>query len=261
MSKQQVGDISMYYELSGEGDPVLFLHGLGSSSMGWQLQKEPFAQNYQVILADMRGHGRSDHPSGPYSVAQFAVDVAGLLDGLEITKPVHLVGLSMGGMIGFQMGLDYPDKIKTLTIVNSGPELISKTFRDKMMIWQRKIMVNLFSLEKIGNAIAGRLFPEPEQAEFRELFVKDLLQNDKASYKAAVNALFGWSVRKRIGQIECPVLVVTADQDYTPVAAKEAYVAEMPQAQLLVIENSHHATPIDQADVFNTAVLDFLAAH
>ena len=261
MSQQQVGDISMYYELSGEGDPVLFLHGLGSSSMGWQLQQKPFAQKYQVILADMRGHGRSDHPSGPYSVAQFAADVAGLLDGLGITKPVHLVGLSMGGMIGFQMGLDYPDKIKTLTIVNSSPELISKTFSDRMMIWQRKIMVNLFSLEKIGSAIAGRLFPEPEQAEFRELFVADLLQNDKPSYKAAVKALLGWSVRERIGQIDCPVLVVAADQDYTPVATKEAYVTEMPHAQLLVIENSHHATPIDQADVFNTAVLEFLAVH
>ncbi len=259
MAEIIVGDITMYHEQSGSGDTVLFLHGLGSSSMGWQLQREVFAQKYTVLLADMRGHGRSSHPPGPYSVSQFGNDVIGLLDGLGITEPVHLVGLSMGGMIGFQLAVDYPERIGSMTIVNSGPELIGNGLRNTLLMWRRKLLINLFSLKKIGNAIAGRLFPEPEQAEFRELFVKDLLQNDKKSYKAATEALFGWSVRDRIGKISCPVLVVTADQDYTPVVVKEAYVAEIPHAELLVIENSHHATPIDQAELFNTAVLQFLS--
>ncbi len=259
MTEIIVGDITMYYEQLGSGDPVLFLHGLGSSSMGWQLQQDVFAQKYSVLLADMRGHGRSSHPPGPYSVSQFGADVIGLLDELDIVKPVHLVGLSMGGMISFQMAVDYPERVRSMTIVNSGPELISDGFRNKLLMWQRKMLINFLSLEKIGNAVAGRLFPEPEQEKFRDLFVKDLLQNDKKSYKAATKALFGWSVRDRIGQIACPVLVISADQDYTPVAAKEAYVAEMLHAKLLVIENSHHATPIDQASLFNTAVLQFLA--
>ncbi len=257
MAVMQIDDIELYYELLGAGEPVLFLHGLGSSSMGWQLQRDPFAAQYQVILVDVRGHGRSTHPPGPYSIALFAKDVVGLLDGLGITA-VHLVGLSMGGMIGFQMAVDYPERIKSLTVVNSGPEVIAHTFKDRMMIWQRKLLINLFSLEKIGQNIAARLFPHPDQEEYRQFFLQDLAQNDKPSYKAATNAILGWSVRDQIGKIQCPVLVVAADQDYTPVTAKEAYVAEMPNAALVVIKDSRHATPIDQAAIFNQTVFTFL---
>jgi pimeloyl-ACP methyl ester carboxylesterase len=252
-----VRDIQMYYEMVGKGEPILLLHGLGSNTDSWQFQRGPFAEQYEVILADVRGHGRTSKPPGPYSVPQFSEDVVALLAGLGVTA-VHIVGLSMGGMIGFQMAVDHPEKVKSLTVINSGPELVARTFQDRKMIWQRKLVVNLFSMEKIATTIGGRLFPEPEQAEARRLFVAGFQQNDKATYKAATNALLGWSVREHIGQIQCPVLVISADQDYTPVSAKEAYVAELPNARLVVIQNARHATPIDQPEALNTAVLDFL---
>ncbi|HIP72106.1 MAG TPA: alpha/beta fold hydrolase [Anaerolineae bacterium] len=258
MPMMPVGDVELYYKALGAGEPVLFLHGLGSSSGGWVLQRDVFAAQYQVILVDARGHGRSDKPPGPYSVPMFTADIVGLLDGLGVTA-VHVVGLSMGGMIGFQMAVDYPERVKSLTIINSGPELAAHTFKERLFIWQRKLLLNTLSMEKIGNAIGGRLFPEPEQAEYKDMFVAEFVKNDKAAYKAATNALFGWSVRDRIGQIQCPALVLASDQDYTPVAAKEAYVAEIPDARLVVIENSRHAAPIDQPDVVNTAILNFLA--
>ena len=258
MSLLPVNDIQIYYELQGAGTPVLFLHGLGSSSNGWAWQRDVFAAQYQVILADVRGHGRSSKPPGPYSVPTFAADIVGLLDGLDVTA-VHVVGLSMGGMIGFQMAVDYPERVKSLTVINSGPELVAHSWKERLFIWQRKLLLNTLSMEKIGQAIGGRLFPEPEQAAYKEMFVAEFVKNDKAAYKAATNALFGWSVRDRIGRIQCPVLVLASDQDYTPVSAKEAYVAEIPHARLVVIENSRHAAPIDQPDVVNTAVMDFLA--
>ena len=253
-----VNDIQIYYELQGTGAPVLFLHGLGSSSAGWALQRDVFAAQYQVILADARGHGRSSKPPGPYSVPMFAADIVGLLDGLDVTA-VHVVGLSMGGMIGFQMAVDYPERVKSLTVINSGPELVAHNLKERLFIWQRKLLLNALSMEKIGQTIGGRLFPEPEQAAYKDMFVAEFVKNDKAAYKAAANALFGWSVRDRIGQIQRPALVLASDQDYTPVATKEAYAAEIPDARLVVIENSRHAAPIDQPDVVNTAVLDFLA--
>jgi len=114
------------------------------------------------------------------------------------------------------------------------------------------------SMQKIGEFIGERLFPEPHQAHYKELFVQQMGENDPQAYKAATNALLGWSVRSQLDRIQCPVLVISGDMDYTPVANKEAYVREMPTARLLVIENSRHATPIDQPDAFNTAVLDFL---
>lgn len=249
--------ISLYYEEQGAGEPLLFLHGLGTDGRSWEYQREVFAEQFRVIVADVRGHGRSAKPPGPYSVPQFANDIFALLDHLEIDA-IHLVGLSMGGMIGLQMAVGQPERFKSLTIVNSGPELVPRTLKERWQIWQRRLVLSFSSMEKIGEFIGGRLFPEPEQAEYKELFVQQMRENDPQAYKAATNALIGWSVRSQLDRIQCPVLVISGDMDYTPVASKEAYVREMPTARLQVINNSRHATPIDQPEAFNTAVLQFL---
>jgi len=258
MPKIQLNDIELYYEIEGAGEPVLFLHGLGSSSVAWQFQKERFAAEYQVITVDARGHGRSDKPPGPYSMTLFAADAVGLLDALAIPA-AHIVGLSLGGMIGFQMAVDYPERMLSLTAANSGPEVIPRTFKEKRAIWQRQLLVNLFSMERIAETIGARLFPEPEQAELRQMAIEGFTANDKTAYKAATKAILGWSVRDRLEEIRCPVLMISSDMDYTPVSAKEAYLAEIPGARLVVIENSRHAVPLDQPVAFNAAVGEFLA--
>ena len=255
----QVNDIEIYYQVEGTGEPLLFLHGLGSSSAGWQLQRQVFAAQYQMITPDIRGHGRSGKPPGPYSMSLFAADTVGLLDALDVPA-VHVVGLSLGGMIGFQMAVDYPERVLSLTAVNAGPEVVPRTFKEKRAIWQRQLLVNLFSMERIAETLGARLFPEPEQAELRQMAVEGFAANDKATYKAATGAILGWSVRDRLGEIRCPVLLIASDKDYTPVSAKEVYLAEIPAARLVVIENSRHAVPIDQPAAFNAAVGEFLAS-
>src|SRR5680860_1151599 len=144
-----VGGLHMHYETFGSGDPVLLLHGLGSNSKGWGLQKEPFAARHRVILTDLRGHGRTDRPPGPYSVPMFTADVVGLLDALDVPS-VSVVGLSMGGMVGFQLAIDHPDRIKSLVVVNAGPAVVPKTIRDRLSLWQRRILVNALSLIHIS---------------------------------------------------------------------------------------------------------------
>ena len=171
MPNVNVNDISLYYEESGEGEPLLFLHGLGTDGRSWEYQRDFFAEQFRVIVVDVRGHGRSAQPPGPYSVSQFAADIFALLDHLQIDQ-FHLVGLSMGGMIGFQMAVDQPKRCKSLTIVNSGPELVPRTLKERWQILQRRLVLNFSSMEKIGEFIGERLFPEPEQAEYKELFVK-----------------------------------------------------------------------------------------
>lgn len=249
--------ISLYYEEQGVGEPLLFLHGLGADGRSWEYQRDVFAEQFRVIVADVRGHGRSAKPPGPYSVPQFAADIFALLDYLGI-ESFHLVGLSMGGMIGFQMAVDQPARLKSLTIVNSGPELVAHNWKERWQIWQRRLVLNISSMEKIGAFIGKRLFPEPHQVEYKKMFIQQMQENDPAAYKAATNALIGWSVRQQLGSIQCPVLVISGDMDYTPVANKEVYVREMPTARLQVINNSRHPTPIDQPEAFNTAVLQFL---
>lgn len=257
MPNAAVNGISLYYEEEGKGEPLILLHGLGSDGRSWEYQRPVFAQQYRVVVVDARGHGRSAKPPGPYSVPQFAADVFALLDHLQIDR-FHLLGLSMGGMIGCQMAVDQPERFLSLTIVNSGPELVPQNLKERWQIVQRRLVLHFMSMEKIGEFIGGRLFPEPDQAEYLAIFIQQMRENDPKAYRAATNALIGWSVRSQLGRIQCPVLVISGDMDYTPVANKEAYVRQMPTARLLVIENSRHATPIDQPDVFNTAVLHFL---
>ncbi|UVE18933.1 alpha/beta hydrolase [Pseudomonas sp. LS44] len=247
----------LHYEEYGHGAPVLLVHGLGSSTLDWEYQIPALSPHYRVIALDVRGHGRSAKPRERYSIAGFAEDVAGLIEHLGV-GPVHLVGISMGGMIGFQVGADYPALLKSLTIVNSGPEVKAKKPSDYLMIAQRWTLSHLLSLEKIGKGLGRIQFPKPEQAELRSKIEQRWPRNDKRAYNASLNAIIGWGVREHLARITCPTLVISADHDYTPVAQKEAYVQELPNARLVVIDDSRHATPLDQPERFNTTLLDFL---
>jgi pimeloyl-ACP methyl ester carboxylesterase len=251
-------DINLYYEIAGQGDPVVFIHGLGSSARDWEYQVPFFAPRYRVVVFDVRGHGRSDKPTGPYSVPLFAQDAAALIRALE-AAPAHVVGISMGGMIALQLAVDEPALVRSLVVVNSGPELVVRTFRERLMILQRFLIVRLLRMRKMGEVLSQRLFPRPDQAPLRQMFVERWAENDPRAYREAMRALVGWSVADRLGDIRCPTLVIASDQDYTPVSAKEAYVARMPNARLVVIPDAHHAVTVERPEEFNQALLDFLA--
>lgn len=97
-----VDGAQLYYEDAGSGPPLLFVHGLGSSTRDWFAQVPHFADRYRVLRLDLRGHGRSERTRGPYRIAQFARDVAVTLRKLDAV-PAHVVGLSMGGMVTLQL--------------------------------------------------------------------------------------------------------------------------------------------------------------
>jgi len=256
MARLQAGDITINYKISGKGDPIVFIHGLGSSIRDWEFQVAFFSKDYKVVVYDVRGHGDSDKPSGPYSVPQFSFDAAMLIKKLDL-GPVHVVGISMGGMIGFQLALDAPDLVKSLVVVNAGPDVLVKNFKDLFQVWQRHVLVRVFGMRKVGEVLGARIFPKESQKEIRDIFIDRWAENDPRAWLNAFKGLVGWSVRDRLGEIECPVLVVSADQDYTPVSSKEAYVKNIPKGRLVVIEDSHHATPVDQREKFNQVVFNF----
>ena len=110
MPKVHVNDIALYYEIAGQGQPVLLIHGLGSSTRDWEYQTTAFSTHYRVVALDVRGHGQSDKPPGPYSIPLFTSDTAELMRSLEL-GPSHIVGISMGGMIAFQLAIDTPDLV------------------------------------------------------------------------------------------------------------------------------------------------------
>ncbi len=257
MAEVRIDGLTFFYEEQGRGEPVLLLHGLGSSTQDWELQMEALAGSYRVVAIDLRGHGRSSKPRGPYSVPMFAADTTAVLQALDISA-AHIIGISLGGMIAFQMALDAPKMVKSLVIVNSVPELIPRTFKDWWTLWQRAAITQLMGMRRMGEFLAPRLFPKPEQADLRQLIADRWAQNDKQAYMAAARSFVGWSVVADLDKIHCPTLVVSADEDYWPISIKEAYTARMPNARLILFEDSRHATPIDQPEKFNTVVLAFL---
>lgn len=258
MPRIAVQGISLHYEEFGAGEPLLFIHGLGSSGRDWEMQIPAFARDYRVVAFDLRGHGQSDKPRGPYTMRQFAADTAALIEALGIA-PTHVVGISLGGMIALQLALDRPDVVRSLVIVNSGPEFVARTFKARLAVLQRFLVVRLVGMRKMGEILARRLFPKPEQETLRATLVARWAENDPRAYRDAMRAIVGWSVADRLGEIDIPTLVVAADEDYTPVSVKEAYVAKMPRAQLAVIRDARHAVPLERPDEFNAIVAAFLA--
>lgn len=260
MSKLMVNDLNIYYEVHGEGEPLVFLHGLGSSTRDWERQINYFSARYKVILADVRGHGQTDKPSGDYSVPLFANDMAGLMDSLGIPA-AHICGISMGGMIAFQMAVTYPELVKTMTVVNCGADMVPDSFKDRWNFFQRLVIFRLLSMKKIGETLSKRMFIKPEQENLRSVFVERWSENYKPAYMAAMKGLVGWTVEDKLGEIICPTLVIAADEDYTPLEDKQRIVTKMKNAELAVIEDSRHAMPVEHPELFNQTLGAFLRRH
>jgi 3-oxoadipate enol-lactonase len=248
---------SLHFEESGVGTPVLLLHGLGSSGRDWELVAPGLAAHHRVLVPDVRGHGRSGKPAGTYGVPLFARDIAAFCDRLGLTR-VHVVGLSMGGMIGFQLAVDRPELVRSLTIVNSGPDMVLRTVRMRLALAARVLMLKYLGPRRFARVLAPKLFPKPEQAELRRKVEDAIGANDPDAYQRATRGLIGWSVLERLKEVSCPVLVLASDRDYTPLSAKKAYVDLLANARLQVVTDSGHASPMDQPGQIAEAVKGFL---
>lgn len=264
MPALQTDTITTYYESHGQGQPLLFIHGLGSSTRDWEYQVAFFAPHYRVITYDLRGHGQSDKPQGRYRIPMFADDTAALFSALDL-PPAHVVGLSLGGMIAFQLALSAPQLVRTLTIVNSGPELPRGSFWQRLnafkLYLRRIFIVRVRGMRAMGKTLGAHLLPGEQHAERRRIFVDRWAENDPGAYLRALRALAGWSVNDQLDRITQPTLVLTADQDYTPLSFKEAYAARMPRAQVGIIPEARHLTPVERPEAFNNMLLLFLRQH
>ena len=256
----RIDNVTLHYETAGQGQNLLFLNGLGMSTVDWERQVDYFSKSHRVITFDYRGQGSSDKPPGPYSIPLFYYDTLRLLTSID-ALPVHLVGLSMGGMISFQMAVSHPELLRSMVIVNSGPDLKQRTRAQKFEFLKRRFIVRVFGMRTMAIIQANRLFPQKGQENLRREMARRWAQNDKNAYNNTVLALRDWSVLNHLGEIRCPTLVISADRDSTPVSYKRHYASRMPDAELAVISNSRHFTPLDQPESFNEIVAKFLKAH
>jgi len=261
----QVNDLHQHYELAGSADrncpAVVFLHGLGSSGADWALQVPVFAETYRVIAPDLRAHGQTRGPDQPLTIETMADDLAELLAHLN-EPPAHVVSLSLGGCVAQALALRHAARVRTLTLVNTFAKYKPSTLRARLRTIVRWWLFIFMPMSATATFVARGLFPRPEQRAYYEAAVTSLKRNPKPAYYAAVQAALAFDSRAQLSDIHCPTLVVVGERDTTvPLASKEALHRAIPGAQLLVVHDSGHATPYDQTEVFNRAVLEFIAAH
>ncbi len=258
--------INLFYQKRGSGTPLLMIHGLGSSSIDWELQYAELGEHFELIMPDLRGHGKStqaffDMPNPQQSISQFAHDVVDLMQHLGI-KSCPVLGYSMGGAIAFEIGIQglknsqQAFQADSLIIVNSIPSFELDTLRKKYLVGLRKVFTKFFSMPKLASIIGRKLFPD--NPELAKKMVQRNGRNKKPPYVASFNALMSWQAGERLADIQQETLFIAADNDYTKVSDKEEAATGMQNAEVIMIENSMHGTPFDQSELFNQVVLDFL---
>lgn len=258
----QLDQVRLYYECAGDGEPLLLLHGLGSSTRDWEYQVPYLAERYRVVTLDLRGHGASDKPPGPYSRRLFADDIARFIRSLDLA-PAHVLGLSLGGFVACRLAMDHADLVRTLVMVNSVPDLPRERFRDRVRInWTllvRRLIVRMFGMRALGRLLGRKLFPRPEQTPLRQTFIERWAKNDPRAYLDSLALVADQHPDQRLDAIRCPTCLISGEHDYLPLALKERFVARLADARLIVIPDSGHFTPIDAPRRFNEAVIECLS--
>ncbi len=259
-TQQQFSSFSSAFshvDYGGKGTVVLLLHGLGSRGIDWQPQIEALKNQFRVITIDFPGHGNSIASAETITMKTLAKGVKLVLDQLEINA-VHLVGLSLGGMVGFQFAIDYPSTLQSMIIINSGPGLGKRNAKLKRQLLLRKLILRCFGLKPLANKIAKNLFPAPTQAHLRGQFLQSIGCVDGGTYRRMVDAIGEFDITEEIVGCSVPTLILAADQDYTSVALKQNYANKMAKAEVCVIANSRHASPLDSPDFCNSKIIEFL---
>ncbi|HSX88405.1 MAG TPA: alpha/beta hydrolase [Pseudomonas sp.] len=245
------------YIRRGKGVPVLLLHGLGSSWQDWQPQIDALSRFTEVFALDLRGHGASEPLSAPVTVSELANDVAEFIRVMDIRGCV-LVGISMGGMVGFQLLANQPNLVGAMVAINSAPSFPLDSWQTRAKIYLRLATIHLLGLKALGRLMARKLFPHAEQDQLRRLVAMRIAANDRTSYLHAIHAILGWSALPAVSRVDTPMLIISGDRDYTPLAYKRAYTAQLRNAELVVVADSGHATPLDQPGQLNALLERFI---
>lgn len=249
-----------YLDPQPAGAPaVLLLHGLGADGAMWSLQLEVLASaGFRPLAPDLPGFGDSSYDGRGWDFRRVAGQLRDWLEALR-TGPVHLVGLSLGGVIAQQFALDYPHLVRKLVLVSTFSALRPTNASQWLYFLQRLFLVHVVGLEQQARLVARRVFPAPEQEALREMAAARIARADPRAYRAAMRALGMVNLHRRLHEIRAPTLVVTGEKDSTVSPEQQRTLAEgIAGAQQVLIAGGGHALAIDQAEAFNSVLLAFL---
>jgi 3-oxoadipate enol-lactonase len=190
-----------------------------------------------------------------------ARDVAALLERLG-EPAAHVVGLSLGGCVGLTLALDRPELVRSLTLVNTFARPAAAGPRGALRLATRLGLLACAPMRVVAAHVARGLFPRPEQQALYRAAVASLAGTRRLTYFASLLGLLTFDERSRLGDIRRPTLVIAGDRDTTvPLVCKQALQRSIPGAELVVVSDSGHVTPYDQASRFNALLLGFLDTH
>lgn len=261
MPKIKVNDINMYYEVYGEGFPLVMIHGMCANVDLWDPRLiNELSKKFKTIVFDNRGTGRTDQPEIEYSIKMFANDTVGLMDALKIQK-AHIFGTSMGGMIAQEFVINYTEKVEKLILcatVCGGSRTIAPS---------PKVLEILFFSE--NNPFLDK---ENIPLLFTEEFVKNnpyiidqtLQQYLKAptlahAYKRQAEAAVKFDAGRRIKKINLPTLIIHGKKDFlVPPQNAEILAKRIPEAKLIFFEDSGHDLALQNWKKFAKTAIKFL---
>ncbi len=253
-----VNSAQIFYQDSGSGDPLLLLHGLGSSGDDWWFQLPALEPHFHVIRPNLRGHKQSSPIRGPVSVYTLAADIAQLLDVLHIER-AHLVGLSLGGLVAQMLAIHFSHKVNKLVLVNTFAHLWPTSFIETYTLARRVVVSRFLPPLTTAKVVARDLFPRPTQAVLRAEVLNRIGVNDVTSYRQLVRTIRRFDSRAQLDQITAPTLLITGDRDaVVPRGCQQQLVRGIPKIRWHIVRDSGHATPVDQPEEFNRLVLSFL---
>jgi pimeloyl-ACP methyl ester carboxylesterase len=261
--------VKLYYEETGSGTPVVFVHEFAGDHRSWEPQMRHFARRYRCIAFAARGWPPSEVPQdvAAYSQERARDDIRCVLDHLGIDK-AHIVGLSMGGFATLHFGLTYPQRARSLLVAGVGYGA-EKDQREK---FRSEATIIAERLEKQGMAAFAEAYAYgPTRVQFENKdprgFAEFKQQLAEHSAKGSANTQLGvqrerpsvFDLEEGLKKLTVPTLVVSGDEDWPCLLPGVFIKRTAPAAGLLIVPNTGHTINIEEPDAFNSALADFLA--
>ena len=253
--------IRLQYIESGSGYPVVCIPGNGLSTDMWRHLIPELSQRYRAIAYELRGMGKSEAPGRrgvTYTNEDHGKDLEALLDVLDISQAA-IVAHAFGGFVAMRVAIDRPERVSTMVLVNTSAKMESPTV-SKFPGWATT--VEMEGMEPLLDGGMARWFVERvhrEHPEVIQLYREMLGANPPMGYAANARGIPLLDIRNELNTIQCPTLVVAGKEDKaTPPEEHEIIAERIPGARLVVVPNTSHTVPEEQAEEFNRATLEFL---
>ena len=268
MPHAQVNGVRLYYEVTGDGPPIVFCHEFAGDYRSWQPQVETFSGAFQCITYSHRGYPPSDVPEAidAYTQELLVEDLRGLLDHLGIER-AHVVGLSMGGNGALNFALTHPERCLTTVVAGCGAGTVGREQferdNDRVVQYLRTHGMAAFA-EMYAEGAARVTFKRKDRAGW-ELFRRQLAEHSATGSALAMEGVIRrrptiFALKERLNQLRVPTLLVVGDEDEPCIEPGIFMKREIATSGLVILPQSGHTINLEEPERFNQAVGDFHAA-